>query len=209
MIQWNNLQKLLSEPGKKTKLSKATGISTGNISDWFDPNKPAQPSAEALVKISKALDCSVDYLLGLTDVEKRVISKSNIIPIPIMKQKAAAGLGIQTNDYSEYIDEYRFFDKFQIPSETEFGIIIEGDSMEPTYKNGQVIFVKRLGDCDHNDYGIFCITEDEITRVVFKRKVLLGDGSYCLHSLNPEYEDIGGFNEIKRCRCVAKMLLKI
>ena len=208
MIQWNNLQKLLSDPGKKTKLSKATGISTGNISDWFNPNKQAQPSAEALVKLSKALDCSVDYLLGLTDVEKRVTSKSNIIPIPIMKQKAAAGLGIQTNDYSEYIDEYRFFDKSQIPKETEFGIIIEGDSMEPTYKNGQVIFGKRLDDCDHNDYGIFCITEDEITRVVFKQKILLDDGTYCLRSINPDYKDIDGFNEIKKCRCVAKMVLK-
>ena len=109
-----------------------------------------------------------------------------------MKQKAAAGLGIQTNDYSEYIDEYRFFDKFQIPSETEFGIIIEGDSMEPAYKNGQVIFVKRLDDWDHNDYGIFCITEDEITKVVLK-KILLDDGSYCLRYINPEYKDIGGF----------------
>lgn len=106
MIQWNNLQKLLSEPGRKTKLSKETGISTGNISDWFNSNKPAQPSANALVKISKVLDCSVDYLFGLTDVEKRATNKSNIIPIPIVKQKVAAGLGIQTNDYSEYIDEY-------------------------------------------------------------------------------------------------------
>lgn len=192
MIQWNNLQKLLSDPGKKTKLSKATGISTGNISDWFNPDKPAQPSADALVKLSKALDFLVDYLLGLTDVEKGLTSESNIIPIPIMKQKAAAGLGIQTNDYSEYIDEYRFFDKFQIPSETEFGIIIEGDSMEPAYKNGQVIFVKRLDDWDHNDYGIFCITEDEITKVVLK-KILLDDGSYCLRYINPEYKDIGGF----------------
>jgi len=208
MIQWNNLQKLLSEPGRKTKLSKATGISTGNISDWFNPNKPAQPSADALVKISKALDCSVDYLLGLTDVEKMVTSKSNIIPIPIVKQKAAAGLGIETDDYSEYIDEYRFFDKFQIPNEAEFGIIIEGDSMEPTYKNGQVIFVKKLNDCDHNDYGIFCITEYDVTKVVFKRKIILEDGSYCLRSINPDYKDIDGFNETKKCRCVAKMVLK-
>jgi transcriptional regulator with XRE-family HTH domain len=208
MIQWNNLQKLLSDPGKKTKLSKATGISTGNISDWFNPNKPAQPSADALYKIAEFFECSVDYLLGLTDVEKRVTSKSNIIPIPILEQKAAAGLGIETNDYSEYIKEYRFFDKTQIPGETELGIIIEGDSMETTFKNGQVIFVKKLDDCDHNDYGIFCITEDETTRVVFKRKTLLDDGTYCLRSINPDYKDIGGFNEIKMCRCVAKMVLK-
>lgn len=208
MIDWSNFENKLQERGRRAELSRQTGISTGNIRDWFNPDKPAQPSANALVKISKALDCSVDYLLGLTDVEKRATNKSNIIPIPIVKQKAAAGLGIQTNDYSEYIDEYRFFDKTQIPSETEFGIIIEGDSMEPIFKNGQVVFVKKLDDCDHNDYGIFCITEDEITRIVFKRKILLKDGTYCLRSVNPDYKDIGEFSETKICRCVAKMVLK-
>lgn len=208
MIDWSNFQNKLQERGRRAELSRQTGISTGNIRDWFNPDKPAQPSADALVKISKALDCSVDYLLGLTDVEKRVTSKSNIIPIPILKQRAAAGLGIETNDYSKYIDEYRFFDKTQIPGETQFGIIIEGDSMETTYKNGQVIFVKKLDDCDYNDFGIFCITEDDITKVVFKRKILLEDGTYCLRSINPDYKDIGGFSETKICRCVAKMVLK-
>ena len=208
MINWSNFENNLQKRGSRAELSRQTGISTGNIRDWFNPDKPAQPSADALVKISKALNCSVDYLLGLTDVEKRVTSKSSIIPIPIVKQKAAAGLGIQTNDYSEYIDEYRFFDKFQIPNEAELGIIIEGDSMEPAYKNGQVIFVKKLNDCDHNDYGIFCITEYDVTKVVFKRKIILEDGSYCLRSINPDYKDIDGFNETKKCRCVAKMVLK-
>lgn len=208
MIDWSNFENKLQERGRRAELSRQTGISTGNIRDWFNPDKPAQPSADALVKISKALDCSVDYLLGLTDVEKRVTSKSNIIPIPILKQRAAAGLGIETNDYIKYIDEYRFFDKTQIPGETQFGIIIEGDSMETTYKNGQVIFVKKLDDCDYNDFGIFCITEDDITKVVFKRKILLEDGTYCLRSINPDYKDIGGFSETKICRCVAKMVLK-
>lgn len=189
-------------------MSRQTGISTGNIRDGFNPGKPEQPSAYAFVKISKTLDCSVDYLLGLTDVEKRVTSKSNIIQIPILEQKAAAGFGIETNDYSEFVKEYRFFDKTQIPGETQFGVIIDGDSMEPTFKNGQIIFVKRLDDCDHNDYGIFCITEYDTTVVVFKRKILLEDGSYCLRSINPDYKDISGFNDTKICRCVAKMVLR-
>lgn len=201
-----NLFNLLEEDGAATGLSKATGISSGNICDWKSGR--SKPNAVTLVKIADYFTCSVDYLLGLTDVEQRVTSKSNIVPIPILEQKAAAGLGIQTNDYSKYIKEYRFFDITQIPSETQFGIIIEGDSMETTFKNGQVIFVKQLNDCDHNDYGIFCITEDEITSVVFKRKILLQDGSYCLRSINPDYKDIGNFSELKRCRCVAKMVLK-
>lgn len=206
MLQQKNFQKLLNNPREKVKLSKATTISSGNISDWKSGR--SKPALESLIKIANHFDCSVDYLLGLTDVEKRVTSKSNIIPIPILKQRAAAGLGIETNDYSKYIDEYRFFDKTQIPGETQFGIIIEGDSMETTYKSGQVIFVKKQNDCDHNDYGIFCITEDEITKVVFKRKILLENGTYCLRSINPDYKDIDGFNEIKRCHCVAKMVLR-
>ncbi len=207
MINWSNFEGKLQKRGSRAELSRQTGISTGNIRDWFNPDKPAQPSANALVKISKTLDCSVDYLLGLTDVEKMVTSKSNIIPIPILEQRAAAGLGIQTNDYSNIISEYRFFDKTQIPSETEFGIIIKGDSMEPRYKNGQVIFVKKIDDCDYNDYGIFCITEYDTTVVVFKRKILLEDGTYCLRSVNNAYKDIKGFSEIKQCHCVAKMVL--
>ena len=94
MIDWSNFENKLQERGSSAELSRQTGISTGNIRDWFNPDKSAQPSADALFKISKALDCSVDYLLGLTDVEKRVTSKSNISPIPILKQRAAAGLGI-------------------------------------------------------------------------------------------------------------------
>lgn len=207
MLDLTNFFKLLEDRGVAAEISKATGISSGNISDWKSGR--TKPTANSIIKIAEHLNYSVDYLINRTDIKEVVTTKtSNIIPIPILEQKAAAGLGIQTNDYSKYIKEYRFFDKTQIPGETQFGIIIEGDSMETTFKSGQVIFVKKLDDCDHNDYGIFCITEDEITSVVFKRKILLQDGSYCLRSLNPNYEDIGGFSETKECRCVAKLVLK-
>lgn len=207
MLDLTNFFKLLEDRGVAAKISRATGISSGNISDWKSGR--SKPTANSIIKIAEHLNYSVDYLITRTDIKDVITTKTtNIISIPILQQKAAAGLGIETNDYSDFVEEYKFFDKTQIPKEAQFGIIIEGDSMEPTFKNGQVIFVKKLDDCDHNDYGIFCITEYDTTIVVFKRKVLLGDGSYCLHSLNPEYEDIGGFNETKICRCIAKMVLR-
>lgn len=126
MIQWNNLQKLLSDPGKKTKLSKATGISTGNISDWFNPDKSAQPSADALYKIAEFFECSVDYLMGLTDVEKIDIEPTTIYRFPVFRQEAAAGIGRLdvSNAYSmeEFIVD-------NIPNEAVFIMKIAGDSM--------------------------------------------------------------------------------
>lgn len=126
MIQWNNLQKLLSEPGRKTKLSKVTGISTGNIRDWFNPNKSAQPGADALVRISKALDCSVDYLLGLTDIKKINTEPTTIYRFPKYEQQAAAGVGQLGRDGNYSIEEY-IVDN--IPDEAVYAMEIAGESM--------------------------------------------------------------------------------
>lgn len=107
-------------------MSEKTGISTGNISDWFNPDKSAQPSAEALVKISKALDCSVDYLLGLTDVEKRDSEPTKIYRFPMFQQEAAAGMGRLDVSDAYYMEE---FVVDNIPNEAVFVMKIAGDSM--------------------------------------------------------------------------------
>lgn len=126
MIQWNNLQKLLSDPGKKTKLSKATGISTGNISDWFNPDKLAQPSADALYKIAEFFECSVDYLMGLTDIKERETEPSPIYRFPVFYQSAAAGVGVLNNSDNYDMEEFRID---AIPDNAVFAMKIKGDSM--------------------------------------------------------------------------------
>lgn len=59
------LMKILEERGMANKISKATGISSGNISDW--KSGKSAPKPEALAKIAQFLNCTVDYLLGNTD----------------------------------------------------------------------------------------------------------------------------------------------
>lgn len=203
MINWDNFQSKLKDRGSKSKLSQETGISTGNISDWFNPNKKAQPNADNLVKISKALNCSVDYLLGLTDIETLPTNSSDIIPIPILKQRAAAGLGKESNDINDIPFNLLWFDREQIPIGAEYGIIIEGDSMEDKFHDGQVVFVKLVGDCNDGDYGIFSITENDETKIFFKQKKMLLNNTYVLHSINyKKYDDITDFHN-KICRCIA------
>jgi len=47
-----------------TALTFKLGLSKGNASNW---KKGGNPSVDILLKISKVLDCSIDYLLDLTD----------------------------------------------------------------------------------------------------------------------------------------------
>ncbi len=67
MVHLDHLFQRISEKGLSAKkLSEATGISTGNISDWKSGR--SMPSAVNLDIIADYLDCSVDYLLGRTDI---------------------------------------------------------------------------------------------------------------------------------------------
>lgn len=126
MIDWSNLQKLLSTRGKKTELSENTGISTGNISDWFNPDKSAQPSAEALYKIAEYFDCSVDYLLDRTDVRELSSEPTTIYRFPVFRQEAAAGVGRLDVSNGYYMENF-IVDNF--PNEAVFVMEIAGESM--------------------------------------------------------------------------------
>lgn len=63
MDTYDRIERLLFENGmKQADLAKATGISTGLISQW--KNRSQQPSAKKLQIIADYFDVSTDYLLG-------------------------------------------------------------------------------------------------------------------------------------------------
>ena len=207
MASLHNLERLLDEYGSKYKLAKATGISTGNISDWFNPRKEALPTTRALIKLADFFDCSIDYLLDRTDVLNNSPKSARIINLPILEQKASAGIGLEANEQSNDFRTYEFFEYSSIPVGTTHGIIISGDSMQPKFSNGQVVFIKSSLDCNDGDYGIFSVTTYYNTKVYCKQKKIRNDGSYYLHSINPNYPDPDIVaHEVVLCRCVGKIL---
>lgn len=67
MADINNLFIRIVEKGLTAKIvSNDTGISTGNLSDWKKGR--CLPGAENLERLADYLDCSIDYLVGRTDV---------------------------------------------------------------------------------------------------------------------------------------------
>lgn len=172
------------------QLSQATGISSGNISDW--KSKRSMPSAPKLVAIADYLNCSIDYLLGRSDVVELNLpaqasnkprlansAQAQSIMFSLYDQPASAGTGNWLdNDVSMTYVGVR---KTTVTANADFLIRIAGDSMQPRYCNGDIVAIKKSPTISRGEIGIFIVNGD----VYIKQ---MGDGQ--LISLNDNYKNI-------------------
>lgn len=124
MLNLANLLELLKKRGVSEDLSRNTGISSGNISDWKSGR--SKPGLNSLIKIADYFDCSVDYLLDRTNISELNINSTIIYRIPKYEQKAAAGVGQLGRDSYYSMEEY-IVDN--IPNEAVYAMEIAGESM--------------------------------------------------------------------------------
>ena len=72
-----------------------------------------------------------------------------------------------------------------VPPGADFALRLSGDSMEPLFQDGQVIWVEEREALSSGDIGIFTYFGD-----VYCKKLIINGESARLKSLNPRYEDI-------------------
>lgn len=107
-------------------------------------------------------------------------------PVPFYQNAASAGLGQWAETgYAEEIDLVK-----RPPLGVSFIIPIAGDSMEPTYHDGDRIFVRAQSEIRCGEIGIFYMDGREYIKE-------LGDGELISH--NPDYEPIPWTEDI-RCQ---------
>ena len=88
----------------------------------------------------------------------------------------------------------------QVPENAHFCVRVNGDSMEPAYRDGDIVFVQRVeGTVQEGEIGIFFLNGDGY----IKR---LGQGA--LVSLNPRYLPIP-LHEYDDLRCQGRVLGKL
>ena len=73
----------------------------------------------------------------------------------------------------------------EVPMGANFGVRISGDSMEPQFQNGQIVWVRQQLSLMSNEIGIFIYDGD-----AYIKQLVAEDGEVRLHSLNPMYSDI-------------------
>ena len=77
---------------------------------------------------------------------------AELIEMPISNLAVSAGTGA-------FLDEGSFeimsFPKESVPKGADFGIRVSGDSMEPIYHDGQIVWVQRCNELSPGEVGVF------------------------------------------------------
>lgn len=141
------------------------------------------PSTESVAKILAATGASLDEFMRL--VEPGIGQLKTMIPLIGMTQAGAGRYftddGMPTGGPGW--EEVEFPD---LSNEKVFALEVQGDSMEPLYRDGDVVIVSPTANVRKGDRVVVRTTAGEVTAKELKRRTAK---SIELRSLNPEHPD--------------------
>jgi len=110
-----------------------------------------------------------------------VISLRAARQLPLYRIAASAGTGqfLDSDDY-EMVEVGE-----DVPDSAAFGVRLAGDSMEPDFQNGDIVWVSQQQMVQPGQIGIFLWQGD-----VFCKRLAVSSGKIRLESLNPAYSPI-------------------
>ena len=150
--------------------------------------RPRWPSTESLAKIIEATGASLDEFTGLIEGRVPIHAESpgakRSVPLLGFAQAGAGG----------FFDDAGFpvgqgWDLVELPAqstESSYALQVQGDSMLPLYRNGDVLIVEPGATTRKGDRVVVKTTAGEVMTKVLERQTVT---SSALVSLNPDHPD--------------------
>ena len=169
------------EFGWQAKYAEALGISQQQISDILAERSPIGPKMRERLrqKLNYDIDVEIYKTENISSVIREPVPNYAIREYPVAG-KVKAGKGALTFE----------FDRVEPGPPGYMGkegwwFIIDGDSMQPKYEHGEMVFASRDQQPDNNGFGI--VVWDDYNYGVAKR-VEYKEDFIILKSVNPSYE---------------------
>lgn len=158
-----------------TSFNKSKRISAEGKHRW--------PSTESIAKLLHVADASLSEFLAFMDHADSTNIYKNI-PLIGFVQAGQRGFfddaGYPVGGAWDEIPFPGFSDK------SAYGLEISGDSMEPVYRDGDIVIVSPEASIRRGDRVVLKTREGEVMAKVLKRKTA---HKVLLSSINPQYED--------------------
>lgn len=181
------------------KIAKGMQISTEDLIDMLDDDQEIQINATPALLSKSPIQTIYDELEPprqgkvLTYAERQLDEQENEEETKI--NEVSEAIRLYSYDYydhpasagtGQYLNDVRV-ERIELPVDVDadFVIPIKGDSMEPDYHDGDLVFIQTSVDLNDGVIGVFNYNGD----AYIKQLVIDEDQAY-LHSLNPEYKDM-------------------
>lgn len=181
------LRKIMETRGlRDAPLSEAAGLHQSFVRD-LKRGKAASPKLSSAVRLAQALEMSVEEVMSWAD------GRPDTTPTIAIAGKVGAGAQVPVFDAYEKGDGPQVECPAGLSSHGIVAVEVEGDSMEPVYSHGDLLFYSRNGhDSVPSDViGLRCVCEDA-AGMGWVKQVKAGDepGLFHLISLNPGANNI-------------------
>ena len=198
-----NYEKGFRSPKKDTMFDLANAFNI-SIDDLFPPvQKNAVESTNPLPDAPDFLTQQItDKVVQLTPDNKKIVLRTSEELLESQKNEEETKINevsevIQLYSYDyydhpasagtgQYLNDVRV-ERIELPVDVDadFVIPIKGDSMEPDYHDGDLVFIQTSVDLNNGVIGVFNYNGD----AYIKQLVIDKEQAY-LHSLNPAYKDM-------------------
>ena len=173
----------IKSPRRLADIAAALGVSESYLRFGAEGSKP-----EIATRPENALTGLLDY----KKTQSGTVSVSNIEPGPELREKVPLISWVQAGSFSEAIDLYHKGDAEMWVlspvkhSKSAYALRVRGSSMEPRFRDGEVIIVDPELPADPGKFVVAKrVADNEVT---FKQLIMEGSQAY-LKALNPDWPE--------------------
>ena len=156
------------------ELSRMTGLTQVAIRNYMRGIKV--PNAQALVKLSRALTTTADYLLSGSPL------RPDRIPL-LSKIPGGDPAGWTDGDYPTGFGE-EFIDRGDTTDPNAFALIVDGDSMSPRINSGDIVIISPNTPVTTRSIAAVSLNDDDRT---LKRIMFIDESTVLLQPENEKY----------------------
>ncbi|MCR5128209.1 MAG: XRE family transcriptional regulator [Lachnospiraceae bacterium] len=177
-------EKDLSEPPISTFLTICRMLDVPDIYEACFGENPFDPASKLNKQGRDKMAEYAELLIASGKYEKAAPEEpAKVIPfvhrrLKLFDIRVSAGTGNFLDS-----DSFRWKEVGEnVPKEADFGVTISGNSMEPQYRNKQIVWVQQTERLESGDIGIFYLNGN-----AYCKKLQDDENGLFLISLNPEY----------------------
>lgn len=191
---WHGIDRLAQSSGySPSGLAKKAGLDPTSFNKSKRVSRDGKerwPSTESIAKILSVTGVTMSNFIALIDSEAVNHNAPNAaLKIPVIGFAQAGEQGFFDEDGYPSGDQWDETDLPAIQHDlSAYGIIVSGNSMEPLYRQGDILIVYPDEPLRKGDRAVIRLNDGSVmAKEILKR----GSKTLILKSLNPDFDDIG------------------